>query len=31
VATLLIVLSISLMLVVELLRRKGERLRGMTP
>jgi putative spermidine/putrescine transport system permease protein len=28
VATLLIVLSISLMLVVELLRRKGERLRG---
>ena len=31
VATLLIVLSISLMLVVEVLRRKGERLRGMTP
>jgi putative spermidine/putrescine transport system permease protein len=30
VATLLIVLSISLMLVVELLRRKGERLRGVT-
>jgi len=31
VATLLIVLSISLMLVVELLRRKGERLRGVMP
>jgi len=28
VATLLIVISIGLMLVVELLRRKGERLRG---